>query len=161
MRVKIDWRSSSKDEYLKFCKKNPHINLTFDEWKNILFLFNDYIRTYILETGSLVKLPFGFGLFGINKRKRKMTYINKEGKEKINLPIDWKKTKEKGKIVYIFNYHTDGYSFNWIWFPRRSFLPLSSFWYLRPTRATSRTLKDYLTFKNGKKYSEIYKTWKK
>ena len=108
MRVAIEWRSGSKEEYEKFCKSNPNIKLSFIEWKNILYSFNDSFRSYILETGDKGKLPCGFGEFGINKKKRKKTKVLPNGKEYINLPVDWKKTKEAGKYIYIFNYHTDG-----------------------------------------------------
>jgi len=30
MRTKVDWRSSSKDNYNSFCKKHPSIKLTYD-----------------------------------------------------------------------------------------------------------------------------------
>ncbi len=60
MRVKIDWRSSSKENYISFCKKNPSIKISFDEWKNIIYLFNESFKNYILETGERAKLPFGF-----------------------------------------------------------------------------------------------------
>ena len=33
-RVHIEWRSSSKENYINFCKKNPNIIITFNEWKN-------------------------------------------------------------------------------------------------------------------------------
>ena len=108
MRTKIEWRSSSKDNYNKFCKKHPSIKLTFDEWRNIIYQYIESYKEYILETGEKAKLPFGFGEFSINKKKRrKVKDVN--GKEYINLPVDWKKTKEKGKIIYNFNYHTEGY----------------------------------------------------
>jgi nucleoid DNA-binding protein len=96
-RVAVDWRSSSKDNYNLFCKKHPSITLTYDEWRNILYTFNELFKEYILETGEKVKMPFGFGEFSINKKKRR----KKKGlnDEFINLPIDWQKTKEKiGKL---------------------------------------------------------------
>ena len=101
MRTKIDWRSSSKENYNNFCKKHPTIKITFDEWRNILYSYNENFKSYILETGEKAKLPFGFGEFSINKKKRKKVKdIN--GKEYINLPVDWQKSKEKGKIIYNF-----------------------------------------------------------
>ena len=93
MRTKVDWRSSSKDNYNNFCKKHPTIKLSFDEWRNIIYSYTDGFKEYILETGEKAKLPFGFGEFSINKKKRrKMKGV--DGKEFINLPVDWKKTRE-------------------------------------------------------------------
>ena len=71
MRTAVDWRSSGKDEYQKFCKKNPSIKLSIDEWRNILYSFNESFKTYILETGDKARLPQGFGEFSVNKKIRK------------------------------------------------------------------------------------------
>ena len=49
-RVSVDWRSASKDNYNDFCKKNPLVNLNFDEWRNILYAFNEKNFPVVLET---------------------------------------------------------------------------------------------------------------
>jgi len=71
MRTKVDWRSSSRENYDNFCKKHSLIKLSFDEWRNIIYTFNEQFKEYILETGEKSRLPFGFGEFSINKKKRK------------------------------------------------------------------------------------------
>ena len=154
MRTKIDWRSSSKDNYNKFCKNNPSIKLTYDEWRNILYTFNESYKEYILETGHKAKLPYGFGEFSINKKKRRRLKNNIDGKEFVNLPIDWQKTKEKGKVIYNFNYHTEGYFFGWMWFKSTARFKNSDLWYFKPSRLTSRLLSHYL--KTSDKYQNIY-----
>lgn len=158
MRTKIDWRSSSKDNYNKFCKNNPSIKLTYDEWRNILYTFNESYKEYILETGHKAKLPFGFGEFSINKKKRRKLKNNIDGKEFVNLPIDWQKTKEKGKVIYNFNYHTEGFFFGWMWFKSTARFKNSDLWYFKPSRLTSRLLSHYL--KTNDKYQHIYNQWK-
>lgn len=158
MRVKIDWRSASRENYNNFCKKHPSIKLSFDEWRQIIYAFTDAFREYILETGERVRLPFGFGEFSINKKKRKKLKTN-NGKEFINLPVDWKKTKEKGKIIYNFNYHTEGYFFGWMWFKETARLKYLDLWYFKPSRVTSRLLSHYL--KTNEKYQHLYHEWKK
>jgi len=157
MRVKIDWRSASLDNYKNFCKKHPTIKLTYDEWRNIIYSFNDAFKNYILETGEKAKLPFGFGEFSINKKKRR----KKKGlnDEFINLPIDWQKTKEKGKVIYNFNYHTEGFFFGWMWFKETARFKNADLWYFKPSRTTSRLLSHYL--KTNDKYQHIYREWKK
>lgn len=157
-RVAIDWRSASKENYRLFCKKHPSIKLTFDEWRNIIYSFNDSFKNYILETGESAKLPFGFGEFSINKKKRKKIKAN-NGREFINLPIDWKKTKEKGKVIYNFNYHTEGFFFGWVWFKSTARLKNIDLWYFKPSRTTSRMLSHYL--KTDEKYQHTYREWKK
>lgn len=158
MRTKVDWRSSSKENYNNFCKKYPSLKLSFDEWRNIVYSYNDAFKEYILETGEKAKLPFGFGEFSINKKKRrKMKGV--DGKEFVNLPIDWKKTKEKGKRIYNFNFHTEGYFFGWMWFKDAARLKHTDLWYFKPSRTTSRMLSHYL--KTNDKYQHIYREWKK
>jgi nucleoid DNA-binding protein len=159
MRTKVDWRSSSKDNYNNFCKKHPSIKLTYDEWRNILYTYNECFKEYILETGEKAKLPFGFGEFSINKKKRRKLKNDVDGKEFVNLPIDWQKTKEKGKVIYNFNYHTEGYFFGWMWFKSTARFKNSDLWYFKPSRLTSRLLSHYL--KTNDKYQYIYNEWKK
>jgi nucleoid DNA-binding protein len=157
MRVKVDWRSASVENYKNFCKKHPSIKLTYDEWRNIIYSFNDSFKNYILETGEKAKLPFGFGEFSINKKKRrKLKGLNDEF---VNLPVDWQKTKQKGKIIYNFNYHTEGYFFGWMWFKETARLKNTELWYFKPTRTTSRLLSHYI--KTDDKYQHLYREWKK
>jgi nucleoid DNA-binding protein len=158
MRTKIDWRSSSKENYNNFCKTHPSIKLTFDEWRKILYTYMEDFKEYILETGEKGRLPYGFGEFSVNKKKRrKVKGVN--GKEFINLPVDWKRTKERGKIIYNFNYHTEGYFFGWIWFRESARIRNIGLWYFKPCRATSRLLSHYI--KTNDKYQHIYREYKK
>ena len=157
MRIKIDWRSASKDNYNNFCKKHPSIKLTFDEWRNIIYTYNEAFKEYILETGERARLPYGFGEFSINKKKRrKMKGV--DGKEFVNLPIDWKKTREKGKRIYNFNFHTEGFFFGWVWFKDTARFRHSALWYFKPSRNTSRLLSHYI--KTNDRYQHIYHEWK-
>lgn len=155
-RVSIEWRSSSKESYEDFCNKHHTIQLTFDEWRSIIYSFNEAFKEYILETGERARFPFGFGEFSINKKKRKKI-INIDGKEIINLSIDWPKTLEKGKRIYNFNFHTEGYFFGWVWFKNTARIKFVDLWYFKPTRATSRLLAHYLKVNN--KYQNIYREW--
>lgn len=156
MRTKIEWRSGSKQNFEDFCKKHSDINITFIEWKNIIYIYNDYFRNYICETGEKVKMPFGFGEFSITKKKRQIK-IKKKDKEYINLPIDWQASKKAGKKIYNFNRHTDGYFFGWKWFKKKVRIKQPKLWYFKPSRTTSRLIKHYLT--TDKKYQFLYKSW--
>ena len=157
MRTAVEYRSASKENYEDFCKKYKTISLSFDEWRGIIYSFNESFKEHILETGERAKFPFGFGEFTINKKKRKRTKIGEDGIEHINLPIDWIKTREKGKIIYNFNFHTEGYFFGWVWFKRTARFKNTDLWYFKPSRATSRLLAHYL--KVNDKYKDIYKEW--
>jgi hypothetical protein len=157
MRTAVDWRSSSRDNYRIFCKKHPSIKLTYDEWRNIIYTFSESFRNYILETGEKAKLPYGFGDFSINKKKRKRLVGIKD--EFVNLAIDWKRSKEKGKRIYNFNYHTEGFFFGWMWFKENVRLKNCDLWYFKPSRTTSRLLAHYIKADN--KYQHLYNEWKK
>jgi hypothetical protein len=156
MRTKIDWRSASKENYNNFCKKHPTIKLTFYQWRHIIYTYTDSFKNYILETGERAKLPYGFGEFSINKKKRRRLKGLKD--EFVNLPVDWKKTKEKGKIIYNFNFHTEGFFFGWMWFKDTARLRHTDLWYFKPSRTTSRLLSHYL--KTDDKYQHLYHQWK-
>lgn len=155
-RTKIEWRSSSRENYNDFKVKHPSIKISFQNWKNVVYEFNEAFRDHILETGEKIKMPFGFGDFSINKRKREKIKTV-DGKEFVNLPIDWQKTKQKGKTIYNMNYHTDGYSFRWLWFKKSSRIKNPDLWYFRACRDTSKMLAHYLFV--DPKYQQLYSTW--
>jgi len=158
MRVKVDYRTASRDVYKLFCKTHKNISLSFDEWRNIIYTFNNAFREHILETGERVKLPAGLGEFSITKKKRRKV-IEYKGQQYINLPIDWKKTKEKRKVIYNFNYHTNGYCFGWIWFRHMARIKFTKLWYFKAARDTSRLINHYLTVDEN--YQHKYCEWKK
>lgn len=156
MRTAVDFSTARKENYIDFCKKNSNIKLSIEEWRNIIYSFSESYRNYILETGYRARLPFGFGEFTITKKKRRKIVTDPNGIEHINLPIDWKRTKEKGKYIYNFNYHTEGFFFGWKWFKNTTRLLHSDFWYFKPSRITSRMITHYLKLdpKNQFRYSE-------
>ena len=158
MRVKVDYSSTRESVYRDFCKKNSQYKISYIEWRKIIYDFNESFRNYILETGEKAKLPSGFGDFSINKRYRKKYFTTPEGEQKINLPVDWQKSKEKGKRIYNFNYHTEGFFFGWRWFKETSArIKYKKLWYFKPSRITSRMLAHYI--KTNDKYQHIYKEW--
>lgn len=158
MRNKVDYRTASRAAYQDFCLKHPNIKLTFNEWAEIIYSFNEEFRNHILETGEKERLPLGLGAFSINKKKRKVKKMTPTGKEVMNLPVDWKKTHEKGKIIYNFNYHTEGYFFGWMWFKKEARAKNSVLWRFKPSRVTSRMLAHYIF--SDDKYQHKYRQWK-
>jgi hypothetical protein len=155
-RVANDWASGSKENYLDFVKKNPKINLSIDDWRKIIYSFNYTFMEHILETGEKISIPSGLGKISINKKYRKKTKVTND-KQYVNLPIDWKKTKEKGKRIYNFNYHTEGYFFGWKWFSETARFKYCEMFYFKPTRNMSRLLKHYIEV--DEKYQHIYVNW--
>ncbi len=157
MRVSVEFRTASKEQYKDFCTKYPDIKLSFQEWKAIIYGFNYGCRDCALKTGEKVKLTHGFGQIAVNKKKMiKVATI--DGIERIILPVDWKKTKEKGKYIYHFNHHTEGYRCKWKWFRENARFEFAGIWNFKPARDSSRKINEYLT-NPTKSYLDIYREW--
>lgn len=158
-RVKVEYRTNSREVYERFCLQYPDIKIKFKKWEEVLRTFNHSFRDYILETGDVIKFPWGFGDFAISKKKVKKTKVH-NGVTYVNLPIDWQKTKEAGKYIYQFNSHTDGFRCKWYWFASTSRFFANDIWIFKPSRESSRKITEYLK-KVSKNYLEYYKEWGK
>ena len=157
-RLKVGWRSASRSQYTNFCNNNKDISISIEKWREVIYGFNREFRDHILSSGDKAKVPFGFGDLTINKRKtKKMKMIN--GVEVIALPIDWKKTRAKGKHVYNFNYHTEGFRFKWMWFPRTARFRHADVWVFKPFRESSRRITEFLN-RTDNNYVDVYKEWR-
>lgn len=157
-RVKVEYRSNSKEVYNDFCQKNPSITVSFREWEKVISTYNSLFRDYILETGEAAKLPWGIGMFSISKKKPKKKKVF-DGKEYMNMAIDWQKTRKAGKYIYNFNHHTDGYRARWYWFQDESRFENAAIWWFKPCRKASRLIKDFI-LKNPTQM-DIYKQWER
>lgn len=157
-RVPVSYRTTQKAVFERFKLKYPQFSkITYTEWVGIIYHFNYAFRDYLLETGFRSKFIHGFGEFAITKWRPHKTVVV-EGKEMMNLPIDWKKTREIGKVIYHLNYDTDGYKFKWKWFAKIARFSNSSLFNFKPSRVTSRLLKHYLSLPD---YKEKYLSWNK
>lgn len=162
-RVKTDFRQVSRQLYDEFNNLYPELNLSFEQYKKIIYGFNEGFRDHILETGELCKYMFGLGFFSINKKK--VTKFNIVGdKQFIALPVDWKKTKEaraknpNAKRVFLFNSHTDGYRFKWFWSIGHARFAFSEIFTFKPSRVSSRKITEYVTKPNAP-YIDLYKQY--
>lgn len=150
------FRTASKENYNKFKDKYPNIDITYDEFKKIIYTYNDLIVKFVLETGDPIKFPFGLGTLVINKYKPKTYRKNKEGKDVCNLSINWKETKKQGKYVYLLNSHTEGYKYYFMWNYWKARIKCAYIWKFEMARVHSRLLKSYLLKPNGQ-HKDIYK----
>lgn len=157
MRVKVEYRTAGRAAYDDFCAKYPDIQLGFEDWEQIIYTFNYLFRDYILETGERAKLPWGMGTFTISKKKIKK-FKEFDGRTMVNLPIDWKRTKEMGKRIYNLNAHTDGHRCKWFWFPRESKFYQHDVWAFKPSRKSSRLLAEHL---KKPRQLELYHKWQR
>jgi hypothetical protein len=157
MRSSYSYRMASKENYNRFKEDHPNTTLSFLEWQNIIYTFNYGFRDHLLETGDRAKLPWGIGEFSISKKKQRSEYVDKEtGASYKTLPVDWKKTKEKGKRIFHLNHHTNGFRFKWKWFIFSSRMYKADVFMFKPSRVTSRLLKHYIDQPN---YQFLYKEW--
>lgn len=155
-RPKVSYRTTSKTTYLRFCQAHPELKITYKKWVEVLRTFNESFRDYVLETGDRCKLPYGFGDFTISKKLTRR-YKLVDGVEKIALPIDWQKSRARGKRVYLFNDHTEGYRFRWYWFKDNLRLRGAKYLVFKPARTCSRKLAQML--KANPYYQHLYKEW--
>jgi len=150
------FRTASKECYEKFCTQNPDVTLSFEDYKKILYTYNSNLITHLLETGDVMKFPYGLGELVVNKYKPKKYKKYKDGNEKINMAVDWVETKKAGKYIYLLNAHTDGFRFYWLWSHLKARIKAAQIWRFNLARIHSRMLKTYLK-KPGGKYKDIYK----
>lgn len=157
MRVKREYRTASKANYNRFKSLHPKMDVSFEDYKKILKHCNRMFYMEALNSGDRVKLPYGFGEFAVHKYIPKLKTTSPSGVEYINLPIDFKRTKEEGVKVYNMNFHSSGYRFKWKLFPNTVRLNQSIVWVMKPTRAMSRELAKYIF--SDPYYSQLYQTW--
>lgn len=150
-------RTASRDCWLEFRKTYPSIEITYEEYKNIIYTDNANRMFHVLETGEELPLPYGFGKISIQRKKTIPTYTDtKTGYTHIILPVDWKKTKETGKKVYFYNDHTEGWRFKWVWFKHSSTgLKMKDVWSFKVAREWSEQLNKFVT-REDKKYLFTY-----
>lgn len=156
MRVPVEYRTTQRDVYNRFKLKYPEVDIDYNTWCIVIYNFNYAFRDYILETGNKAKLPFGFGEFTITKYKPRKEKTLTDGTPVVGLPINWKRSKELGQIVYHMNYHTEGFKFKWFWNRETARFERHTLWNFKPSRVTSRLLNHYL---NQPDYQYKYHEW--
>lgn len=128
--------------YKQYCKEQEIEPVDYRTYKRILTTSNDIISQKILQ-GERIKLPFTLSDVFINKYKQEVK--NKDGK--VNLPIDWKRTKEFGKKIYHLNKHTDGFIFKWFWAKGEAKFKFKDLWAFKAVRKNTRAINNMV--KNG------------
>lgn len=157
MRPKLDYRTASKESYEIFCKEHKNIHITFKQYIDILYLWNRLLILHLIETGRLVRLPYGFGPLVITKYKP-TKYIMVDGEQKNNLPVDWKRTREEGKIVKTLNLHTDGNKYYFAWLYNSARIKCNFIWSFKIRREFARLLAKNLKEETSK-YKDLYREW--
>lgn len=157
MRPKLDARTASRENYKKFCIAHPKTKISFEQYKNILYTYNRKLILYVMESGRMLKLPYGFGILVITKYKPQK-YKIKDGVEKNNLPIDWAATKEQGKTVRSLNLHTDGNKYYFAWIYNNARIKNNFIWSFKIRREFARLLAKKLK-EDTFNYKDRYREW--
>lgn len=95
--------------------------IEYKEYRTILLDFFKMMAEGLLLKSEEYKLPCGLGSVRIGKKKPK-TYTGK------SLAIDFKTTRELGKIVYHLNEHSDGFKYRLYW-SKIGLVDRRSWWY--------------------------------
>ena len=166
-RKKKEYRTGSKENYIRFLKENKvnQLDLSYEKYCKNIEICNWMFIEYALRTGKKITLPHGFGAIAVNKKKLNMykEFVDADGNKQkyINLRPNWEKTRKLGKKIYHTNEHTDGYNFRWAWFPGEAKIYLSSLYVFKPGRYASREIARYIKNKPEFQYKELYMQWLK
>lgn len=108
LKIKKNKRSYTiPDIYRHFCK-DTDVEVPYMQYKAVLQDFNQLILHSLQDAAEGFKMPCGLGYIRIVKYKPK--HYNKN-----SLSIDFKSTREEGKIIYHLNGHSDGYKYRLFW----------------------------------------------
>lgn len=98
----------------------------------IAYDINKEIMEFLMDTGKELKLPHGVGKLRVLKKKTP-SQLNKK-------MIDWKKTKELGKVIYHKNTHSGEYYGKWYWDKRFALVKNKTLFNFDATRTNNRKL---------------------
>ena len=94
--------------YLNTIDMDSKYKLTQKQYIDICKNFNNKLIEYFLDHGGNIKFPCNCGTLDITSRETPYGDASR-------MPIDWKSTNERGKIIYHLNEHTNGKRFKIIW----------------------------------------------
>lgn len=122
--------------YEFYLRDNPEGSYDYIKREDYVELVNEYCKYLsecIVDNGGIVKLPYNKGTLGVYK------WLSRSKNPK-RTPIDWVKSKELGKRVYLTNSHSNGYLYRFMWNKGMRYKTLLSFYKFRPARELARRL---------------------
>ena len=119
--------------YLSYAKDGKVYQIDYTTYRKIITDYFMFIRDEVLEKSREFKMPCRLGKVFIFKRKPKSW-------SKESLCVDFKTTKEIGKVVYHTNEHSDGYKYRFYWSKLKSLIPNKIKYQLVVTRHNKRRL---------------------
>lgn len=106
MRNKTD--SHTYHSMYKYYKSNSPYKVEYSLYKRILDRMSQIIAEAVLDRSEGFKMPCGLGYIQVGKYQPK-NYNSK------SLSIDYKLTREYGKVIYHLNEHSNGYKYRLHW----------------------------------------------
>ena len=134
--------------YDSYLAQNPEGTYDYVDKKMYVRIVEDYCKHLadsIVDGGEIVKLPYNKGPIGIFKWLSKSTKLSKA-------PVDWVKSKELGKKVYLTNAHSNGYVYKFFWDKGLRQKTLLSFYKFKACRALTRRLAEVIKTKQNDYY---------
>lgn len=92
----------------KYYKANSPYKVEYNLYKRILDKMSQIISEAVLDRSDGFKMPCGLGYIQVGKYQPK-NYNSK------SLSIDYKLTREYGKVIYHLNEHSNGYKYRLHW----------------------------------------------
>lgn len=133
-------QGTTPQPFVKFSEVTDHkLSTDWNEWRDVVELYIEKLKLH-LEEGNTIQLGSRLGEFHLTKRKSDRF-------------IDFKKSREQGKVVKFYRNGVDNYYLYYSWARRVVHLKLKSFWKIKLNRKWIRNL--YL--KCEKDYTKIYK----
>lgn len=131
-------------EYIKMCPKGHKFYRDWETYSRINYMFNKLITNRLLE-GHIIKLPFGLSRMMIYGHKLNFARTNK-------LPVDFKATKEYGKVIYFTNDHSNECIYRFKWVKKLVRNKNKKFYSFIPSRTNKRRLAHILNSGNNPGY---------
>ena len=119
--------------YLSYAKDGKVYQIDYTTYRKIITDYFMFIRDEILEKSREFKMPCRLGSLFIMKRKPLKW-------DSGSLRIDYKTSKDLGKVVYHLNEHSDGYKYRFCWSKVKSLVPYKIKYQLIVTRHNKRRL---------------------
>lgn len=124
-----------RDQYKEYHKrhKGTPLDISYQQFKRLVGDFNEAMMNHVVKDCGEFKLPFRLGKITITKRKLNYDDIRK-------LPVDWKRSKELGFKVRLFNEHSNEYKYRIRWIKKDCAVRGQRLWAFIPTREFSRSI---------------------
>lgn len=125
--------ASFYNDYLDNIEKDTVYDINYTKYRAIVTDYFKYLRQRLIEEGKRIKLPYRMGTVQIVKSRPKHL-------DKRSLRIDYKATKETGKLIFLLNEHSDFFKYRAFYSKLEMMVPNKSKYQLVLTRANKRRL---------------------